>query len=269
MIITTSQRTSEETKLEAQRIAKKFDLSYIARDKRSLQKLLTISAPVAVLSSDTLTIHFNEHQTHSFHLSMAQLRLLRLEEHGEDYLVSAVNQLIHKVGNTGSSSQSEHRLSILDCTLGLGSDSIVLSYAFPAAEIESIEGSFPIWLSTTYGLRHFQHHNKLITDALRRIQTTYGDFRTVLDSKEENSIDIIYIDPMFERPIDESPQFKPLRGNTVESSLTEAVLTQAKTVARLGIIIKERPFSSIFKRYPPDAWVGGKYSRIVYALYYV
>ncbi|WP_251422179.1 class I SAM-dependent methyltransferase [Veillonella agrestimuris] len=267
MIITTSQKITEEKKLEAKRLALEFSLSYVERAKRPLQELLTISQPVAVVGNQDLTIHFNEDQRHSFHLSMAQLRLLRIDKDGDDHLVSAVNQLIHN--KDASDHGSVQNLSMLDCTLGLGGDSIILSYAFPNASIESIEGSFPIWLATTYGLQNFHHEKDDVTAALRRITTIHGDFRDILAKKEKKSVHIIYFDPMFERPIEESPQFKPLRGYTVESTITDAVMMQSKEVARLGVIIKERPSSSIFRRYPPHAWVGGKYSRIGYGIYYV
>ena len=44
-------------------------------------------------------------------------------------------------------------------------------------------------------------------------------------------------------------------------------MAQAMRVATYGIIIKERPFSSVFQNYPPHQWVGGKYSRIGYGVY--
>ena len=80
-------------------------------------------------------------------------------------------------------------------------------------------------------------------------------------------MDILYFDPMFEVPIEESPQFKPLRGHTFEGAIKRHVIEEAKRVSRLGFIIKERPFSSVFKDFPPTKWVGGKYSRIGYGVY--
>ena len=67
-----------------------------------------------------------------------------------------------------------------------------------------------------------------------------------LPNLPDNCIDIIYFDPMFEVPVEESPQFKPLRGHTVESHIDDKIMAQAMRVATYGVIIKERPFSSVF-----------------------
>ena len=44
-------------------------------------------------------------------------------------------------------------------------------------------------------------------------------------------------------------------------------MAESMRVASYGVIIKERPFSSVFQKYPPHQWVGGKYSRIGYGVY--
>ena len=41
-------------------------------------------------------------------------------------------------------------------------------------------------------------------------------------------------------PVEESPQFKPLRGHTVESHIEDKIMAQAMRVATYGVIIKER-----------------------------
>ena len=81
------------------------------------------------------------------------------------------------------------------------------------------------------------------------------------------SVDVVYFDPMFEVPIEESPQFKPLRGHLLEGAFTEHILEKAKRVARKRVVVKERTFSSIFKTMPPSRIEGGKYSRIAYGIY--
>ena len=161
----------------------------------------------------------------------------------------------------------KEEFSFLDCTIGLGSDSIVVSYAFPQAKIKGLEGSLPIWLATSYGLAHYSHNVKSVTDALRRIEVSYDIFENYVPNLPDESIDIIYFDPMFEVPVEDSPQFKPLRGHTVESRIDDKIMEEAMRVASYGVIIKERPFSSVFQKYPPHQWVGGKYSRIGYGVY--
>ncbi|MDU7879001.1 MAG: protein-L-IsoD(D-D) O-methyltransferase, partial [Veillonella sp.] len=138
---------------------------------------------------------------------------------------------------------------------------------FPQAKIKGLEGSLPIWLATSYGLTHYSHNVKSVTDALRRIEVSYDTFENYVPNLPDESVDIIYFDPMFEVPVEDSPQFKPLRGHTVESHIDDKIMEEAMRVASCGVIIKERPFSSVFQKYPPHKWVGGKYSRIGYGVY--
>lgn len=258
MIITTSQKASLSVKEETQELADSLNLAYRERHKKPISELLLSDMPVAVISKNQLTIHFNENQEHRFHLSMAQLRILRLQKGEDDHLVKAVGSLID---------ESSDAFSIIDCTLGLGSDSIIMSYAFPNAHIIGVEASFPIWLSTWFGLKSFTHEDISVTNALRRIDARHDNFESYLQRLPNHSVDILYFDPMFEVPIEESPQFKPLRGHTSEGRITDSVIQEARRVCRLGFIIKERPFSSVFKDFPPSTWVGGKYSRIGYGVY--
>ena len=144
---------------------------------------------------------------------------------------------------------------------------MVVSYGYPQAQITGLEGSLPIWLATSHGLAHNIHSEDSVTNALRRIKVNHDTFEHYLPNLPDNCIDIIYFDPMFEVPVEESPQFKPLRGHTVESHIEDKIMAQAMRVATYGVIIKERPFSSVFQNYPPHQWVGGKYSRIGYGVY--
>lgn len=212
MIITTSQKASSAIKEETKELAKSLDLVYLNRQKRPISKLLLEDTPIAVVSKNQLTIHFNEEQEHRFHLSMAQLRILRLQRGDDDHLVNAIELL-------------------------------------------------------TTGLKYYTHEDMTVTNALRRIDARHDNFESFLKGLPNDSVDILYFDPMFEVPIEESPQFKPLRGHTSEGRITDSVIQEARRVCRLGFIIKERPFSSVFKDFPPSTWVGGKYSRIGYGVY--
>ena len=263
-ILTTAQKSNEAIQEEAKVLASSMHMTYIKRGKLSIPALFDahLCDYIAVLSGNGLTIHFPNNQQHSFYLSMAQLRILRLQRGEGDHLINAVQTILNANHPLG-----KEEFSFLDCTIGLGSDSIVVSYAFPQAKIKGLEGSLPIWLATSYGLAHYSHNVKSVTDALRRIEVSHDTFETYVPNLPDDSIDIIYFDPMFELPVEESPQFKPLRGHTMESHIDDKIMEEAMRVASCGVIIKERPFSSVFQKYPPHKWVGGKYSRIGYGVY--
>ncbi len=263
-ILTTAQKSNEAIQEEAKALASSMHMTYIKRGKSSIPSLFEAHQCeyIAVLTGSGLTIHFPENQQHTFHLSMAQLRILRLQRGKGDHLVNAVQALLDKKGLSNNDP-----FTFLDCTIGLGSDSSIVSYCYPQAQITGLEGSLPIWLATSYGLEHYVHSEESVTNALRRIQVKHDTFENYLPNLTDNSIDIIYFDPMFEVPVEDSPQFKPLRGHTVESHIDDKIMAQAMRVASYGVIIKERPFSSVFQKYPPHKWVGGKYSRIGYGVY--
>ena len=263
-ILTTAQKSNEAIQEEAKALASSMHMTYIKRGKTSIPALFSKyqCEYIAVLAGSGLTIHFPENQQHTFHLSMAQLRILRLQRGEGDHLINSVQTILNANHPLG-----KEEFSFLDCTIGLGSDSIVVSYAFPQAKIKGLEGSLPIWLATSYGLAHYSHNVKSVTDALRRIEVSHDTFETYVPNLPDDSIDIIYFDPMFEVPVEESPQFKPLRGHTMESHIDDKIMEEAMRVASCGVIIKERPFSSVFQKYPPHKWVGGKYSRIGYGVY--
>ena len=215
-ILTTSQKSNEAIQEEAKALASSMHMTYIKRGKSSIPALFREyqCEYIAVLSGSELTIHFPENKQHSFHLSMAQLRILRIERGEGDHLVNAVQTILDKKGILDG-----QQFTFLDSTIGLASDSIIVSYAFPNVEIQGLEGSFPIWLATSYGLAHYIHSEDSVTNALRRIQVQHATYENYLPNLSDNSVDIIYFDPMFEVPVEGSPQFKPLRGHTVESHM--------------------------------------------------
>jgi len=223
-ILTTSQKSNEAIQEEAKALASSMHMTYIKRGKTSIPALFGKyqCEYIAVLAGSGLTIHY---QQHTFHLSMAQLRILRLQRGEGDHLVNAVQVILDKKGLS-----NRDKFTFLDCTIGLGSDSMVVSYGYPQAQITGLEGSLPIWLATSHGLAHYIHSEDSVTNALRRIKVNHDTFEHYLPNLPDNCIDTM-------------------------------------RVATYGVIIKERPFSSVFKNYPPHQWVGGKYSRIGYGVY--
>ena len=137
-ILTTAQKSNEAIQEEAKALASSMHMAYIKRGKLSIPALFNAHPCdfIAVLSGNGLTIHFPDNQQHSFHLSMAQLRILRLQRGEGDHLINAVQTIL----STNEITDKEE-FSFLDCTIGLGSDSIVVSYAFPQAKIKGLEGS--------------------------------------------------------------------------------------------------------------------------------
>ncbi len=256
-ILTSPYKASPLIRDQAKVWASKLDLTFVDRKKESLKKLQEMYGAdyILVYGSDRIYAYFGPHQEHDFHLSMAQLRIIQIDRGKGAHLLEAVGLDCE---------------SILDCTLGLGADAIILSYALgPKASIEGVEGALPLWFITSQGLTSFLHKSPKVTQALRRIQTHYGQAESFLAACPDKSKDVVYFDPMFQNPVEESPQFKPLRGHLVDRPLTSDLLAEAKRVAKKRVVVKERKGARLFKELPPDYFVGGKYSKQAYGIYEV
>lgn len=97
-ILTTAQKSNEAIQEEAKVLASSMHMTYIKRGKTSILALFGKyqCEYIAVLAGSGLTIHFPENQQHTFHLSMAQLRILRLQRGEGDHLVNAVQVILDK-----------------------------------------------------------------------------------------------------------------------------------------------------------------------------
>ncbi len=256
-MVTVSQKANEAIQERAKKVAKQLHMTYVPRWGRSLPDLAKQydTMEILVLSKQGPVLYTGEETEHRFHLSMAQLRMIRLDRGETDHLVEAI--------------QTEHLTSFLDCTAGLGSDSLIASYAYPnCRRFLGLEGNPLLAYITNDGLRHFTHKNEKVIEALQRIQIAGIRYETFLANAADASFDVVYFDPMFDIPVKESPQFLALRGHTLETSITPDTLAEAKRVAKKKVVIKERPFGRVFKEFPPDELLGGKYSRVAYGVYH-
>ena len=256
-IITTSQKQAKALEGKARRVACVTGIPFHSRAARSVEELksATGAARVLVFEKNGPALYTGEGKGHRFHLSMAHLRMLALSRGQGDYLVEAVG--------------SEHLTSFLDCTAGLGGDSAVVSFAHPDCErAVALEAVAPLAYITNDGFRHFVHESECVTAALRKIQVAAVRYESFLRRCANDAFDVVYFDPMFSTPVSVSPQFLSLRGFLEETPLEDAQLDEALRVAKRRVVVKDRPFSALFRRRPPDIFVGGTYSRVTYGVYF-
>ena len=83
--------------------------------------------------------------------------------------------------------------------------------------------------------------------ALQRILLQKISFQAFLDQAESHSFDVVYFDTMFRTPVGGSDNMEAFRQAACSDSLTEDILKAAVRTARCRVIVKERPFSRIFK----------------------
>lgn len=225
-IVTTSLGMNPNVVLQAQEIARKFGLVYLERGKKSVRSFLTEADAVLVVYQDQLILEQKNGQRLFFHPDTAMLRI----KSGRDPLLEMVG---------------EPPKTVLDCTMGLASDSLVL--ASGGHKVTALESSFWTHFIVSHGLQTGDTGNVLLNQAMRSIQTVCADSLTYLKTQPSKSVDVIYFDPMFSEDIKESLNLAGLEALANPARLTEEVVVEAKRVAREKIILKAHFRDPIFE----------------------
>lgn len=226
MIITTSLREIEELIAHAQALALDLGADYQSRRKLSLAKCLERFGPFYLLYKDRLSFINADASELTFHPDTAALRI----KAPHDALVS----LLGKSPKT-----------ILDTTMGLASDSLVM--AAVGNQVTALESQDVIFQVVSRGLASYQTDDKQLEKAMRSIKAIKSDSLSFLKSQADNSFDIIYADPMFSETIKESENLEAIKPLANGSRLTEEWLNEAKRVAREKIIIKAHFRDTVFE----------------------
>lgn len=225
MIITTSLRENEELIARSQALALDLGADYQPRRKLSLAKCLERFGPFYLLYKDRLSFINANASELTFHPDTAALRI----KAPHDALVS----LLGKSPKT-----------ILDTTMGLASDSLVM--AAVGNQVTALESQDVIFQVVSLGLASYQT-DKQLEKAMRSIKAIKSDSLSFLKAQADNSFDIIYADPMFSETIKESENLEAIKPLANGSRLTEEWLNEAKRVAREKIIIKAHFRDTVFE----------------------
>ncbi|MDF2671063.1 MAG: SAM-dependent methyltransferase [Paenibacillus sp.] len=254
MVVTTSHTPSEESIDSSKRIAAELGCRWVPRGGKSIRKLAqTYKTPHIMLQADDeLKLYMDvlneddpgndSHHNVSvepapmfFHPSLSFVRVKRLMRGEGDALIEC--------------SGAERGDSILDCTAGLASDSIVFSYAVGGeGHVLAIESEPALHMLIREGLAHYKTHLPSFNEAMRRVEAKLGSHEQILKDLPDKSVDIVYFDPMFRSPIDDSSAIQPLRKLANHSPLSLEAIEQAKRVARKRIVLKEHRDDGEFER---------------------
>ena len=256
-IVTTvrrGQRYTEANRALAARTAQQLGIPNVPRGNDSLEELRAAYGVDAVLVArrGLLTAVTNEGELF-FHPGMSHLRIKNLLLGHGDHLVSAL-------GLTEG-------MHVLDGTLGTGADAIVESFAVgERGTVTALEVNPLIAAVIADGLAHATGDNYEMHAAMRRISVHHADALSFLRGAKAHSVDVVYFDPMFRRPLHESAGMNALRTLADMRALTEETVAEACRVARRRVVMKERQGSAEFERLGFTRITGGKYSRIAYGV---
>jgi 16S rRNA (guanine1516-N2)-methyltransferase len=206
----------------------------------------TVAEALLVFGREGLTLWDREGRLR-FHPGMAHLRLLRLEAGEDDTLVRTAEL------RTGD--------RVLDATLGLGQDALVAARAVgPAGRVVGVEKSLALYAVVSEGLRGFEPGPRACA-----VEAVHAHARDYLGSLPDRSFDVVFFDPMFERPRKAQPAFEVLRRFAEHAPLTPALLAEARRVARRWVVVKGSRYSDDLKKLGLTPEPGSRYAAVVWA----
>lgn len=251
--VTTSK--DDELLLErARQIAVQLEIEVVPRRRRSLEKLkneynlqylLVVEQDQVVLKGETLL---------TWHPSMAVPRIKALRQGKHDPMIEAMAL------RPGS--------SVLDCTLGLGSDALVTAHAVGnMGRVTGLESNKYLAFITKWGLDHYNGQNASLKAAVERITVINCAYQDYLAKQPAASYDVVYFDPMFRRGLERASAMNAIRPFANDEPLSEKTVEEALRVARHRVVMKESAGSREFYRLKAHFIVGGRHSHVAYAVW--
>lgn len=237
MLVTTAGRTNAEMKNKALAIAAELELDFFERKKASIQEIQEKTGDdLLVVGKNRLELHsVSSKEPLFFHPNSAMFRIKRL-------IAGDADPLVESAGIKNGS-------SVLDCTLGLASDSITASFAAgETGRVVGVEGSRFIAYLTRDGLQSWDSGLEAMNEAMKRIEVVNGDAMEYLKASGDNSFDIVYFDPMFTDSIEESDGLRGLKNFAIYKNLTQEMVEEASRVARTRVVLKDHWQSSRFEK---------------------
>lgn len=239
MFVTTAGRADKEIIELAKKLATEHQIPFISRKKRSVNDIQKENGNVdcLVFGRNRMELYrYEEKEPFFFHPNLAMIRMKRLLNGENDPFLIAGDV---KTGD-----------SVLDCTLGLGADSIVASFAVGEnGKVVALEENQYMALLVANGLKNWKDADESIISAMRRIEVIQADHYQYLKTLPNKSFDTVYFDPMFEETIQSSNGIKGLTHFAVHHDLTAEIINEAKRVARKRVVLKDHFRSTRFQQF--------------------
>ncbi len=250
-IVTTARKPNFEAEKLAESFAEKLNLKFVPRADFTLETLRkNYNVENILLVRNNFPVILTNEGELFFHPNTAHLRIKNLRQGLSDRLIDAA-----KI-------QSGDK--ILDCTLGLGSDSIVLS--FVAGSVTALEINPVLAEVVRYGMKNFSDDTPSVIEAMRRVEVVTANYVDYLKNLETNSFDVVYFDPMFRHGINKSSGINPIRPLADNRPLEIDPVREACRIARRCVVMKENSRSNEFARLGFKIADGGKYSSIFFGV---
>lgn len=253
-IVTTAHNPDTAAEILAADLATRLDGKFVMREDFSFDALRKIHGAenILLVKKNSVSIITAEGELF-FHPNTAHLRIKNLRGGEGDRLIDVLNI---SAGST-----------VLDCTLGLGSDALVESYVVGSSgKVIALEVNPLIAEVVRHGMKNFSEDSPHILEAMRRVEVITADCRDYLKTCADNSFDAVYFDPMFRRPVKKSSGLNPIRPLADNSPLTQEIINEACRVAKFRVVMKEHSGNTEFERLGFELMNGGKYSSVAFGV---
>lgn len=245
--VTTTREADENLNTKAEVIAKELEIPFISRGNLSINKVFLKSDYdyLLITEKDKLVIKGKDDSTLFWHPNMAELKINSIRKGNREALSEAC---CIKEGDR-----------ILDCTLGLGSDSLVLAAVTgKGGSVVGTEINKYIAYLTKNGLEAYKNDEKRTIDYTGNIEVVNESYENYLGKQEDSSFDIVYFDPMFKNPNKKSTTINTFRSFADHRGLTKDVLAEVLRVCRKRVVIKERYEENDLENLGVKKFFGGK-----------
>lgn len=237
-IVTTAGRPDEISMALAQKACEELNIQFEPRKKRSVGKIsLQLDANVIVAGKNRYE-YYPKGATAPFffHPNSAAFRLKRVARGEQDPFLEAC--------------QLSEGDSILDCTLGMGADAMLASYLVgKTGKVVGLEANVNVAYIVQKGMASYDTSELPLTACMRQIKVIHKEALEFLKLQDDNSFDVVYMDPMFEEIIEESNNFATLRDAGSHQQLNDLLVTEAIRVAKKRVVVKAHFRSSIFEHF--------------------
>ncbi|MGG0657449.1 class I SAM-dependent methyltransferase [Rummeliibacillus pycnus] len=237
-IVTTAGRPDDESLQLAEIACHSLQVPFVERRKRSIKKIAELAhANVIVAGKHRFEYYpLGTKEAFFFHPSSAAFRLKRVARGEHDPLLDAV--------------QLKDGDSFIDCTLGIGSDSMLAAFAVgQSGKVVGCEGNQNVAFIVKEGMKRYDISQLPLLKCMERITVIPSLAIDFLKQQPDHSFDVVYMDPMFEETIEESINFAPLRNAGLHDSLNDEWINEAKRVARKRVVLKAHYRSPLFEQF--------------------
>jgi 16S rRNA (guanine1516-N2)-methyltransferase len=239
----------------AMEVADFFHIPFVSRKDRSIGRIFADESceAIVVMNRAPAVYHITASETPLFfHPNMAAQRILRIRRGEPDRLISCARI---EAGDT-----------VVDATLGLGADSLVLSAAVGEnGQVISLESEDVLFQLFRFAKEHGNEKYPDIVPYLSRIHVILANHNEWLKRQKPNSVDVVYFDPMFQSPQTNSAGLLPIRPFADRAPLSESAFFHATRIARKCVVVKEHTHAKVFRQFHLQA--NKTYSSISYGVW--